>query len=338
MAQEVEDEGKRMMKKFELLINLDEVALLYDFLLESGIEEIMISEVKNNIDKRKRYHHRGEVCYLDTPIPRAKVEILAENHQDGEILDAVSRLVRLEGKNGIYTSVGQSCDTGDPPKPRKKAENRESQSAVPVHFTWKMAQSLDRETRTLTVVAQKCPGVFPKIVGVLTLNSFDIVSAKSYRQGNSTLDILKVRPLPGEPFKESAALQAQKDLGSVLSGRIDLAEQLKRNGSGPGRKAPGSGMDISPQVHVDNDRSLLFTTVDVAATDAPGVLFKIADALFRAGYIIWMSHIDTCRGRVKDTFYIKDSTGKKAESPLQVSRIKRAIMAALEFRGTEEIK
>ncbi len=333
MARECEDEGKRMRKKFELLIDFDEVALLYDFLLESGIEEIMISEVKNSIGDRKKYSHRGEVCYLDTYTSRAKVEILAETHQDGEILDAVSRLLGLEGRNGIYTTLGESHESSDAPAILQSPPKQEVQSPAPVHFTWKLAPSLDGETRSLTVVAQKCPGIFSKIVGVLTLNGFDIVSAKSYRQGNSTLDILKIRALPGEPFKELAAVQAQKDLREVLSGKIDLVEHLKRNGKGLVTKAAGAGVRLSPQIHVDNDRSLLFTTVDVAAPDTPGVLFKITDALFRAGFIIWMSQIDTCRGRIKDTFYIKDSTGKKAESPLQISRIKQVLIESLSGQG-----
>ena len=65
------------------------------------------------------------------------------------------------------------------------------------------------------------------------------------------------------------------------------------------------------------------------AYDFPGLLFSIADALFRCGLDIWVAKIATKVDQVVDVFYVRDITGQKVDAAERVAAVKEAVMARL---------
>ena len=64
------------------------------------------------------------------------------------------------------------------------------------NIIWKVMDTAEPGIHSVTVVAKKFPMVFSQSVGALSLNGMDILTARSYRQGENTLASFKIRPLP----------------------------------------------------------------------------------------------------------------------------------------------
>ena len=83
------------------------------------------------------------------------------------------------------------------------------------------------------------------------------------------------------------------------------------------------------EIVVDNEASSFFTIVEVVTFDFPGLLFRVADALFKCGLDIWVAKIATKVDQVVDVFYIRDFDGQKVDAPHQVAAVKAAIQEIL---------
>ncbi len=194
-------------------------------------------------------------------------------------------------------------------------------------FLWNVKRAADSEIRTVTVIANDYPDIFSKIVGAFTLNGFDISGAKSFTQQGSTLDIFKVRAIPGQCFEEKKLEDAKSSLRAALVGELDLSREIGRRM--PARQTVVSQTAKPNRIAVNNKTSLLFSILEVSTYDFPGLLFGITDALFRSDIHVWMAKISTKGDRVSDSFYIKDFDGQKVDSPHQVSALRTAIRKAL---------
>jgi len=91
-----------------------------------------------------------------------------------------------------------------------------------------------------------------------------------------------------------------------------------------------AGLNKKPhQITVDNTSSSFFTIIEVFTYDFPGLLFSIADALYKCDLNIWVAKIATKADQVVDVFYVRDVNGQKVDLPDQVASIKAAIMERL---------
>lgn len=200
------------------------------------------------------------------------------------------------------------------------------------NLTWQVRKASQSNVRTVSVTAKDCPGIFSKIVGVFTLNGFDILSAKTYRQDKNMFAMFNVRSFPDHPSEEEGLIRAKKDLRSVLFGKLNLSVEFYRKTSAHGSFSK-SYLQTPPRVVVDNKSSFLFSIVEISAYDFPGLLFKVTDALFRCDVRVWKANVSTKGDRVFDVFYIKDFDEEKIVSPTRVSGIKASIKAALQKRN-----
>jgi [protein-PII] uridylyltransferase len=69
--------------------------------------------------------------------------------------------------------------------------------------------------------------------------------------------------------------------------------------------------------------------VEVFTADAPGLLFRLTDALFRCRLDIWSAQIATTAHQVVDVFYVRDFDGRKLDAPGQVEWLTAALKAVL---------
>ncbi len=309
------------MKKIEALIEHPALPEVQEALLAAGIDEITVSEARGMTAAAPAFgrFHRGAGWGPELS-RQLKVEVLAPTERADQVADCLRRAARLTPEAGLIATAGNLFITGE----REASTDPAPSPAPPVTFTWKARPTLVPETWTLTVVTRGGAGVFHWIVGALTVNDLDIISAKSYRQARNTLDIIRVRPLPGGPSVPEALAGARDDLADAVSGESGLDEQLRRRFRHPDR--PGAG---PPRVKVDNASVLLHTVVSVSAPDTPGLLYRIVNAFHQSGYTVWKAEVQTREGRAADTFHIRDGNGRKAESAGQIDGIRAAIHTAL---------
>jgi [protein-PII] uridylyltransferase len=197
------------------------------------------------------------------------------------------------------------------------------------HAVWTVAPSADGTTRTVTICAKDRPGLMASLAGVFTLNSINILSVQVFTWRNRTaLDIFEVSPPPDRLFEEEKWRRAEGHLQAVLAGTMDLAAALKPRLESPRLAKPRTARRAH-RVRVDNTSSSFFTIVEVFTYDFPGLLFSIADALFRLELDIWVAKIATKVDQVVDVFYVRDISGQKVDDPQRVAAIREALLARL---------
>jgi [protein-PII] uridylyltransferase len=196
-------------------------------------------------------------------------------------------------------------------------------------FVWQIEKAPDATTRSVTICAQDRPGLISKIAGVFTLNNIDILNVQVFTwRNNIALDIFKVNPPPDPILEDEKWNRTASNLEAALSGRLNLPAALKKK-MRVYRNAK-TGLDKKPhQVTVDNASSSFFTIIEVFTYDFPGLLFSVADALYRCDLNIWVAKIATKADQVVDVFYVRDANGQKVDLPDQVASIKAAIMDRL---------
>jgi [protein-PII] uridylyltransferase len=192
-------------------------------------------------------------------------------------------------------------------------------------FVWRVVQTPDSNSRTVTICAKDRPGLISKIAGTFTLNSLDILNVQVFTwRNNIALDIFEVKPPPDQIFEAKTWERAAKQLRSALVGELDLTEALSENMNvyRSTKLRPGQRPH---KIVLDNNSSSFFTIVEVFAYDFPGLLYSITDALFRCRLDVWVAKISTKVDQVVDVFYVRDFDGQKVDSPDQVAAVKAAI-------------
>jgi len=174
------------------------------------------------------------------------------------------------------------------------------------------------------------PGVFHRLVGALTEQRLEILSA-----GINTLDdglvldrfLVRDPDTPGGP--SSARLgEIEKALLRSLRGEERTCPSFR-----PTRRVGvPSGPAVSTarvHVHVDNNSSAQCTILDVFTPDRPGLLHAISSALFALGLSVSRAKITTYPDQVVDVFYVTDQQGEKIVDPLRLQQTRQALWAAI---------
>jgi [protein-PII] uridylyltransferase len=82
-------------------------------------------------------------------------------------------------------------------------------------------------------------------------------------------------------------------------------------------------------VAIDNASSDTSTIVEVFATDAPGLLYRIASTLFDAGLSVRSAKVGTYLDQVVDGFHVTDQTGGKIVDVERLERVRKALEVAV---------
>ncbi|MGE0083627.1 MAG: [protein-PII] uridylyltransferase [Desulfococcaceae bacterium] len=200
-------------------------------------------------------------------------------------------------------------------------------------FVWKISRSQTSNTRTVTVCGKDMPGYFSKIAGVFAISGIDILEARTHTWRNHTaLSVFQVMRPPDPIFEEERWTRAERELGAVLSGKLDITKAVREIITG-GAEQKAMLWKFPVRIHVDNTASSVCTVIEVFALDAPGLLFRLTDALFRCRLNIQSARISTMAEQAVDVFYVTDFDGRKVEDPDQVSMIRSLIAEELPENG-----
>jgi [protein-PII] uridylyltransferase len=255
----------------------------------------LATRTSGEIVEKKRAEVFREVHFMD----REKLEILFENMSPRYLLYTQARdIVRhLE----LFQMLGDAPFVIDPGMP------------------------LEGGFRTVTVCARDRPGLFASLSGVLTLNNLDILNAHIYTWRNRiALDVFTVRPPPDSLREDEVWRKVRSDLHAALAGSLVLEDALReklhscRRGGKAGPRRPD-------RVVVDNETSGFFTIVELTTHDYPGLLYKIAHALFRMNLDVVLAKIATNVDQVVDIFYVRDAAGQKPDGAAAVAGIEEAL-------------
>lgn len=182
---------------------------------------------------------------------------------------------------------------------------------------------------TVTVVAPDRPGVFSRVSGALALHRLDVRSASVTAVAGMAVEVFEVAPAFGGTPDWLVVLG---DVQRALSGRLAVEARLSERALAYPPRAAAATV-APPRVIVDNAASEAATVIEVRATDAVGVLYRITRALADCDLDVRRAKVSTLGHEVVDSFYVVAPDGAKLSDPEHLAEVERAILAELARGG-----
>lgn len=154
-------------------------------------------------------------------------------------------------------------------------------------------------------------GVLPAVAGVLALHRLTVRTAElrtlELPEGVEGSVLLLDWRVAAEYGSLPQAARLRADLVRALDGTLNIAGRLaERDAAHPRRRGvapPPARVTVAPAA------SRLATVIEVRAQDAPGLLFRIGQALEGAGMRVRSAHASTLGANAVDAFYVSDPKG-----------------------------
>ena len=186
--------------------------------------------------------------------------------------------------------------------------------------------SLERQDSvwTLAVATLDKPFLFSNICGVLSSFGMNIIRGHALTNPNGlVLDVFQFTD--DERFLElngDAQERLLHVLENVVAGREELAARLR--GRERGVHAVRTGTRFPPVVRADNEASGRYTILDIVATNALGLLYRISRVISQHGCDVDLVLIATEGEKAIDVFHITKGGSKLTESEQQALTVRPA--------------
>lgn len=319
------------MKKIESIIDPFQLNDLIGELSDIGVEEIVTTEVIGQDSQKSQKTVYRQTESFTMAVPKLKLEFFVADEFEKRADQIISK-IHEDTPNRVYISSQGAYYTVDEPEPEIEPETKKAKP-VTSRIDWKVTRSTEPMVRTISISTVYRADLFSTLAGVLTLNEFDISTAKIFRQGNTALGIFKINPPSDNEFDENGIKKglamAKTDFAEALNDKKNMSEKvgekIKMYRSSKSRKPSEGGYRIL----VDNKSSDRSSLIKVYGPDFPGLLYCVTEAIFRVELDIFIAKISTAKGNVEDIFHVKDFNGQKVDSPSQVLTIKSTIEQAL---------
>ena len=188
----------------------------------------------------------------------------------------------------------------------------------------------DTSTVAITVGTREsvAPGVFHRVTGALTSERLEILAA-----GIHTLDdglVIDHFTVLDPDFTGAPPPDRFADIAAAIRAGIkaDRAPTFTRR-LNPLAPRPNPSLRHPVRVAIDNASSDTSTIVEVFATDAPGLLYRIARTLFDAGLSVRSAKVGTYLDQVVDGFHVTDQAGGKVDDADRLESLRRALESAV---------
>jgi [protein-PII] uridylyltransferase len=171
------------------------------------------------------------------------------------------------------------------------------------------------------------PGLYSKMVGVLTLNNIEILSAHIFTLKNGlAFDIYEVTN-PLDPYREAERWEKTlSDVRLALEDRLPLDDLIREKGRS--LYAEPYHSPVAKKVKVDNEASDFFTVIEISWPTSVGLAYILAKQIFSLGLDIRFARVNSDEERLKGVFYVKDANGQKIYEADQIEEIRDRLMAA----------
>ncbi len=177
----------------------------------------------------------------------------------------------------------------------------------------------------VTMVAADRPFLFASIAGALSSFGLDILKAEAFCNAHGFVadGFMFTDPNRSLDLNPPEQERLRDVLRKVALGQV-RTEDLLRNR--PVKAPPSKLGAVRPTVAMDNDASPSATVFEVVAQDRPGLLYRLASAISRAGCNIEVVLVDTEAHKALDVFHVT-SSGEKLSAETAVS-LRVALLAA----------
>lgn len=218
----------------------------------------------------------------------------------------------------LVRRVHRLLDTGQVPAPGPPARDLVALAREPLPAV-RVGQPDTSGALTVAVAAADRRGLLAAVAGVLAIHRLEVLSADAETIDDTAVVECVVSPRYGMP-PDAGLVSA--DLRRAVMGRYPVAERVAaRDRAAPSLSARGAG----PNLVWLHDAATDGTVLELRAADSPGLLYRVAHALERAGAAVRASRVSTLGNDVVDTFYLAGDYIDATER----ARVEAAVLASV---------
>jgi [protein-PII] uridylyltransferase len=200
---------------------------------------------------------------------------------------------------------------------------------------WVLQRVADAPVTRIIQCTYDRPGLYSRMVGVLTLNNIEILSAHIFTLKNGlAFDIYEVTN-PVDPYREAERWEKTlSDVRLALEDRLPLDDLIQEKVRSPYGQAYHS--HVASKVKVDNDASDFFTVIEIHLPMSVGLAYTLAKQIFSLGLDIRFAKVNSDEELLRGVFYVKEAGGQKIHNPDQIAEIRDSLMAAGQWEMKKE--
>ena len=183
----------------------------------------------------------------------------------------------------------------------------------------------------VAVCAPGAPGRFAKVVGTLTANGINILSAQLFSRADGVfIRTFQVSDGRGAaPDDETVWHRFTRDLKGVILDQVDVRELIKARRRDLLAKPVARSGEIHTRVEFDNVVSDRYTVIDVRAQDRLGLLYVITSTLSEMDLDVALAKIATEVDQAMDVFYVTGTDGTKVPEGPRMEEIRQTLVHAI---------
>ncbi|MCY3986578.1 MAG: [protein-PII] uridylyltransferase [Candidatus Dadabacteria bacterium] len=180
-----------------------------------------------------------------------------------------------------------------------------------------------------TICAPDRKGIFSVFCGVLSANGLNILGARIVTTlDKKAFDVFYVDRVDHLSEQEHLKLweKVERNLRRVLDGDVEVKELVRRrqkNYSSYTKNIP----EYPPEIVFDNESSERATVIEIYAHDGEGLLYGITKTIAGLGLSIDYAKISTRADQIVDTFYVRDSRGRKISGERRLRKIENSLIS-----------
>ncbi len=191
----------------------------------------------------------------------------------------------------------------------------------------------------VTIIAPDAPGALSKFCAVLAANDASIFTADIFTRDDGIIfDRFRVHDISsGGVLTQKSCTKIKEDVRNVLTGALEI-DQLFLEHHRKWKRRPKKPENPNIRTDVQFEDSPSFTIIDVYAPDRVGFLYRVTEAISRAGLDIFFAKIATRVDGIVDAFYVRErATGLPVTDPTRKNDVTRGIMSALQSMALREL-
>jgi len=180
-------------------------------------------------------------------------------------------------------------------------------------------------------------GFFHKVTGILSGLRNNIHTAVSCNAADGT--VLAGFVVTDNDFEgnvpQSRMDQVTSALTEVLTGKRTVDSVFRKSSLFQLAAEDKSLVAVDPLVSIDNDCSEHQTVIDVFAMDTPGLLYTLAETLYKHELSVQLARIATDIDQVVDVFYVTDGDGGKVTDEGRLAWITKDLLEGIQTLNDE---
>jgi [protein-PII] uridylyltransferase len=183
----------------------------------------------------------------------------------------------------------------------------------------------------VAVCAPGAPGRFAKVVGTLTANGVNILSAQLFSRADGVfIRTFQVSDGKGAALDDETVWHRfARDLKRVILDQVEVRELIKARRRDLLAKPIPRGGEIHTRVEFDNVVSDRYTVIDVRAQDRLGLLYVITSTLSEMDVDVALAKIATEVDQAMDVFYVTEKDGTKVTEGPRMEAIRETLTRAI---------